>query len=390
MDKLFDKYKALIYQVPTDFIRNIHDTIDWDDRLIAIVGARGVGKSTLVLQHIKLYEDISKTLYVSADDLWFTDHTLYDMADSFYKNGGRSLYIDEIHKYRNWAQEIKNIYDAFPSLRVLYTGSSILDLQKGNADLSRRLVEYHLYGLSFREYLEFGYGIKIPVHNLEQIISQRIEFPYKDYRPLELFKKYIREGYYPYYKSKNYYLRLQQVINRIIEVDIPLATGISVATVAKLRQLLYIIAQSVPFKPNYSKIARDLNVSRNAVADLIIWLSKAELINVLRDDTHGISALGKVEKIYLSNPNIPYAITDSDPDMGNIRETIFLASTKVDYNVVASRDSDFRIGKYTFEVGGKNKKHKQIRQLDEAFIVKDDIEYGHGDVIPLWTFGLLY
>ena len=390
MEKLYEKFKMKLDETPTEYVRHIHDEIEWNDRLVAILGARGVGKTTLVLQHLKLYEEIHTSLYVTADDLWFTRHTLVELAETFYKNGGKVLYIDEIHKYRNWSIEIKNIYDTYSKLRVVYTGSSILDLQKGGADLSRRCLEYKMYGLSFREYLAISKGIEIPIHNLEQVLKQQIEFPTKDYRPIALFKDYLKEGYYPYFQHKGYYLRLTKVINQVIEQDIPKFAELSLGTAEKLKKLLYIIAQSVPFKPNYSKLGRELDIHRNMVNDLAIWLERAQLINILRDDTQGISSLGKVDKIYLNNPNLSYALSDTTPDIGNIRETIFLALTKPNHSVTSSSVADFKIGEYTFEVGGKNKKQKQIQGIEKAYVVKDDIEYGYLNVIPLWAFGLLY
>lgn len=391
MEALQEKFRMLLEETDTGYVRNIHDRIEWDDRLITILGARGTGKTTIVLQHIKLYDNPDTSLYVSADDLWFTAHTLVGLAEMFYKNGGKTLYIDEIHKYRNWSQEIKNIYDSFPKLKVCYTGSSILDLQKGNYDLSRRLLEYRMYGLSFREYLALSKGLNIPVHPLERILDNDIEFPYRDNRPIALFKEYLKSGYYPYFTARNYYLRLGNVINRVIEEDIPRFAELTVSTAEKLKTLLYIIAQSVPFKPNYSKIGRDLDMHRNSIADLMVWLDKAGLINILRDDTGGISLLGKVNKIYLNNPNLAYVLSDKEPDTGNIRETIFLAWFRaMSYNITASAVSDFKVGKYTFEVGGRNKGKQQIHDMKNAYIVKDDIEYGHGNVIPLWAFGLMY
>lgn len=390
MEKLYEKFRLKLEETPTDYVRHIHDKIEWDDPLVSIIGARGVGKSTLVLQHIKLHGEMGTSLYVSADDLWFTNHSIVELAEEFYKNGGKTLYIDEIHKYKNWSTEIKNIYDTYSRLKVVYTGSSILDFQKGGADLSRRRLEYTMPGLSFREYLKLSRGLEIPIHTLEQILSNHIEFPTKEYRPIALFKEYLKEGYYPYFQSKGYYLRLLSVINRVVEDDIPKFAELSPATAEKLKKLLYIIAQSVPFKPNYSKLGRDLDTHRNSVSDLVIWLDKAELINILRDDTHGISALGKVDKIYLNNPNLSYALSDTTPDMGNIRETIFLAMLKVTHIVTSSSVSDFKTGNYTFEVGGKNKRQKQIQGMENAYIVKDDIEYGYQNIIPLWAFGLLY
>lgn len=390
MRTLVAKYRNILKNVDTSYVRNIHNTIPWDDRLIAILGARGVGKTTLVLQHIKLYEDIDTTLFVYADDLWFSTHSLVALAEMFYTNGGRVLYIDEIHKYRNWSQEIKNIYDQYPDLKVRYTGSSILDLQKGSHDLSRRVLEFQMHGLSLREYIALHYGVEIPIHTLEQVVANKVEFPYADYRPVALFKEYLRQGYYPYFKEAGYELRLTKTINAILEVDIPRFAELSISTSDKLKTLLYIIAQSVPFKPNYSKIARDLDMHRNAVADLMVWLDKADLINILRDDVEGYKLLGKVNKIYLNNPNLAYVLSDEEPNIGNIRETIFLAWLRVTHKVTASSASDFKVGKYTFEVGGRKKGQHQIKDIEHAYVVKDDIEYGHLNEVPLWAFGLLY
>lgn len=390
MKTLIAKFRNILKNVDTSHIRNIHDTIAWDDRLIAILGARGVGKTTLVLQHIKLYEETDTTLFVYADDLWFSTHSLVSLAEEFYKNGGQTLYIDEIHKYKNWSQEIKNIYDTYPDLKVRYTGSSILDLQKGSHDLSRRVLEYQMHGLSFREYIAINYGTSIPKHTLEEVLSNKINFPYNEHRPIAIFKEYIKKGYYPYFKDNEYDLRLENTVNAILEVDIPKFAELSVSTADKLKILLYIIAQSVPFKPNYSKIARDLNMHRNYVSDLMIWLDKANLINILHDDVEGYKLLGKVSKIYLNNPNLAYALSDDEPNIGNIRETIFFSWLRVTHNVTASSVADFKIGKYTFEVGGKRKGQYQIKDIDNAYIVKDDIEYGHSNEIPLWAFGLLY
>lgn len=390
MRTLIDRYRMLLEETSTDYVRDIHNSIDWNDHLIAIMGARGVGKTTLVLQHIKLHEDINKTLFVYADDVWFSAHSLFDLAESFYKEGGKALYIDEIHKYNNWSQEIKNISDSFPRLKVCYTGSSVLDLQKGSHDLSRRLLNYHMHGLSFREYLSLSKGIEVPEHTLEQILAGEINFPFDRYRPIELFKEYLKEGYYPFFRRSGYYLRLTHVINTVIEQDIPKFAELTISMAEKLKTLLYIIAQSVPFKPNYTKIAQDLGTNRNVVSDLVVWLEKAGLINILRDDTKGIKLLGKVNKIYLNNPNLAYALSDDVPNIGNIRETIFLAWLRVGHKITASSVSDFKVGDYTFEVGGKKKGKAQVKDVRNAYIVKDDIEHGFKEVVPLWAFGLLY
>lgn len=390
MRTLIDRFRILLSETSTDYVRDIHNTIAWDDNLIAILGARGIGKTTLVLQHIKLHENIDKSLFVYADDIWFSSHTIFELAETFYKDGGEALYIDEIHKYSNWSQEIKNIADIFPKLRVCYTGSSVLDLQKGSHDLSRRVLEYHMYGLSFREYLSIGKGIDVPKHSLEQILSGEIDFPFDKHRPIALFKEYLKEGYYPFFIKKGYYIRLNNVINTVVEQDIPRFAELSLSMSAKLKTLLYIISQSVPFKPNYTKIAKDIDTNRNVISDLMVWLEKAGLINILRDEVHGIKLLGKVNKIYLNNPNLSFALSDEMPNIGNIRETIFFTLLRVNHKITASSVSDFKVDNYTFEIGGKGKGKSQIHGVENGYIVKDDIEHGYKETIPLWAFGLLY
>lgn len=390
MEKLIEKSRIKIAEVSADYVRQIHDEIAWDDRLVAIVGARGVGKTTMILQHIKLHDNAPTALYVTADDLWFTSHTLVELADVFYKNGGRTLYIDEVHRYPKWSVELKNIYDAYSRLKVVYTGSSILDIRRGGADLSRRQLEYTMYGLSFREYLLLSHGIDLPVYTLDDVVAQRIEFPAGEHRPIALFKEYMREGYYPFFRQRDSHTRLQQVVNQVLEVDIPKFAELTLTTIEKLKRLMYVVAQSVPFKPNYSKLGRDLECHRTSVSDLMLLLEKSHLVQILRDDSFGVSSLGKVDKIYLGNTHLAYALNDSVPNVGNLRETVFLTSVKPKYDVMASSVADFKVGKYTFEVGGRNKKQKQIQGVDDAFVVKDDIEYGYQNVIPLWAFGFLY
>lgn len=389
MEQLRIKYREKIKDTNLDFVRYLEKEIEWDARLISILGPRGVGKTTMLLQHIKLQGNEEKSLYVSADDLYFSKHNLIDLARAFYLQGGKWLYIDEIHRYNNWAQEIKNIYDDLPHLNVIYTGSSILDLEKGGADLSRRKLQYHMYGMSFREYLALGYGIEAPVATFEDIIKGNVSLP-RDIRPLEFFQKYLKEGYYPFFKEKGYLSKINEIINLTVEVDIPAFANLNPSTGMKIKKLLYIIAQSVPFKPNMSKIAADLGISRSTLADGFTYLEKSGLITQLRTDIEGISLLGKVDKVYLENTNLAYALTETEPNKGNLRETFFFTSTKVGFKPKASRVSDFTIDKYTFEVGGKSKGAKQIEGLENAYIVKDDIETAGLFTIPLWTFGMMY
>lgn len=390
METLYRTFHLQLEHTSTSFVRFLHDRIAWNSRLIAILGARGVGKTTLLLQHIKLYEKIDEVLFVTADDFYFTVHRLFDLAYQFFSNGGKRLYIDEIHKYKDWSRELKNIYDQIPGLSVVYTGSSVLDLEKGGADLSRRKVEYKLPGLSFREYVNLSQGWNLPPYSLDEILAGKVSFPFEKERPLKLFKEYLSTGYYPFFAETEYPLRLRSVISQMVESDIPVFAEMNIASSVKLKKLLYALAQSVPFKPNYAKLERDLEISRNTLPDYINYLEKAGILNLLRERAQGMKLLEKVEKIYLNNTNMAYILSDATPDIGNIRETAFFAWLRVEHFITSSPVSDFEIDGRTFEVGGKNKTQRQIKQAAEGYIVKDDIEHAYQNVIPLWMFGFVY
>lgn len=276
-----------------------------------------------------------------------------------------------------------------PELKVVYTGSSILELETGEADLSRRKLEYRMTGLSFREYLAIFRGYHLPVYSLDDILNHKVDFPYDKERPLLLFKEYLQQGFYPFFKEKGYLIRLQSIINQTLENDIPTFAKMNMTTTQKIKRLLYIIAQSVPFKPNFTKLATLLDLNRNTVSDLMRYLEKAGMISQLRAGTEGIRLLGKVDKVYLNNTNLAYALSDNTPDIGNVRETMFFTTMKAFYPIVSSSVSDFLIGDYTFEIGGK-KTQKQVRDVENAYVVKDDIEYGMRNIIPLWMFGFIY
>lgn len=391
MEKLIQRYNDQINRTDTCFVRYLQNEVNWNAKLNAILGARGVGKTTLIFQHIKLSNQRNVSLVVFADDIYFSKNTLLDLADTFYKNGGKYLYIDEIHKYPNWSTEIKNIYDQIPDLNIVYTGSSILDLEKGGADLSRRQLKNYMYGMSFREWLEMEKGIKLPQLSLEQIIENEISFPYTDFRPLPLFKEYLNRGYYPFYKDINYNERLIAVIEQTLEVDIPQFAGLSVGVMRKLKQLMQIISQISPFKPNYSDLARDISVNRSDLKDYLFYMEKSGMIQSLVSSEKGLNLLSKVEKIYLDNTNLMTALSNEATNIGNMRETFFFNQLKVKNQVTSSPVSDFLVNnKYTFEIGGRKKGKKQIKDIDNSYIVKDDIEYAYSNVIPLWAFGLNY
>ena len=389
MERLYEQFRRLIERTDTTFVRYLHDQVIWNNRLTAIVGARGVGKTTLLLQHIKLYNDLQDTIYINADDIYFSENKLFDFASTFYKNGGKHLYIDEVHKYSSWSKELKMMYDYFPDMQVIFTGSSILDIYRGSDDLSRRALTYHLEGMSFREYLNISLGLQLSAYSLEDIVANKVQIPSIEH-PLPLFKDYLERGYYPFYKEPDYFERLRNVIGLTLETDIPTFANMNISTARKLKQLLFIISQSAPFKPNLSKIGEMLDVHRNQVTDFLFYLEKAGIIAQLRNATKGIRLLGKIEKIYLGNTNLIYAIGEGNPDIGNIRETIFFNQMKVRNNILASDKSDFSIADYTFEVGGKNKTKKQISDIQNAYVVKDDIEFGYMGTIPLWAFGFNY
>ncbi|WP_418698571.1 ATP-binding protein [Bacteroides sp.] len=390
METLYRTFKLQLEHTSTTFVRFLHDRIAWNSRLIAVLGARGVGKTTLLLQHIKLYDNLDEVLFVTADDFYFTTHRLFDLAFQFFSSGGKRLYIDEIHKYKGWSRELKNIYDQIPELNVVYIGSSVLDLEKGGADLSRRKVEYKLPGLSFREFVNLSQGWNLPSYSLDEILSGKVDFPSEEERPLKLFKEYLAVGYYPFFRETEYHLRLRSIIAQMVESDIPIFADMNVASSVKLKKLLYALAQSVPFKPNYAKLERDLEISRNTLPDYVNYLEKAGIINLLRERVQGMKLLEKVEKIYLNNTNMAYALSDATPDIGNIRETVFFSWMRVGYFVTSSSISDFEIDGRTFEVGGKNKTQRQIKQAKEGYVVKDDIEYVYQNTIPLWMFGFVY
>lgn len=388
MEKLYELFYAKLDETPTHFLRYLHNRINWDNRMIAILGERGVGKTTLMLQKIKL-DGAKHTLYFGADNVYFSQHTLFDTANEFYRKGGQRLYIDEIHKYPSWSAELKMIYDYCPQLQVVVTGSSILDLYKGTADLSRRIISYTLVGLSFREFLAMAKGIVLPPASLEEILRHEVRFPAGE-RPLALFDDYLKMGYYPFWKETDFATRLTNVINQTVENDIPTYAKMNISTSRKLKQLLFIISQSVPFKPNYTEIGAAMECDRGTVADLAFYLEKARMLMSLRHQEDGMKNYGKPEKIYLGNTNLIYALSEGKPEVGNLRETFFLSQMQVNQEVFASKAADFLINGKTFEVGGKNKNKKQIAEVKDAFVVKDDIEYGYENTIPLWHFGMGY
>lgn len=389
MEQLFEYFKRKLHDTPTELIRYKYEEIEWGGHAFGLVGPRGVGKSTMLLQHIKTQLKAKDTLYVSADHLYFTSHTLVELADRFYKMGGKHLFIDEIHKYDGWSTEVKQIFDSYSDLQLVISGSSILEITKGMADLSRRVPIYEMQGLSFREYLHLFHSIKMDVVKMEKLLQHEYDIPGIEH-PLPLFHDYLRQGYYPFGSDAAYDIELMQVVVQTMESDIPLYLNTNVSVGRKLKQLLMVVAESVPFKPVMQKLADVTSINRNYIQDYLMYMERAGMIAQLRDAVGGIRGLGKIEKVYLDNTNLIYVLAPKRADIGNIRETFFMNQMRVIGDVRCSPVSDFLVDDMTFEIGGRKKGQKQISEVSNGYVVKDDIETGYANVIPLWAFGLLY
>ena len=397
MDSLVEKHLQKISYTKTDFIRSIVDKIEWDSRLIGIKGSRGVGKTTLLLQYIKMhYGTSSKALYVSLDNIWFSENKLSELVSRFVSKGGEHLFLDEVHKYPSWSQKIKNIYDDYPNLQVVFTGSSLLEILNARADLSRRAIVYHMQGLSYREYLAMYHKVELAPVTLDQILSNHINISAEvisRIKPLQHFSDYLKNGYYPFYQEKpsQYYQKIEEVVNMILEIELPLLRAVEIAYIQKIKQLLQIISQSAPFVPNVSKLSERIGISRNTLISYLYYLDEVRLINALYKEAGGITKLQKPDKLYLENTNLAYSLGSDNTEIGNMRETFFINQLIRGHKVTYSEKSDFIIdNKFTFEIGGKKKGNKQIADIENSYIVADGIEYGSGNKIPLWMFGLLY
>ena len=391
--KFYNKYA--LTQISN--VRSFINSIDWTNRFIGIKGSRGIGKTTLILQYLKMnYKTDNKVLYVSLDDLYFVENSLYSLADDFHKKGGELLAIDEVHRYSNWAIELKNIYDDMPNLKVIFTGSSLLHLQKAKADLSRRAVMYDMPGLSLREFLIFETGKTFKVYSLSEILDNHIEIAIEiitQLKPLAYFDKYLNYGYYPFYKEnlKSFHSKLDSTVLTVLEVDIPQFALIQTGNIIYLKKLLAIISNSVPFKPNLKSLSERTGISLNTMKIYLKLLNDADLLQMLYVQDKGINSLNKPEKIYLNNPNLMNNRGDRNVNIGNLRETFFYNQVKINNIVNAAKQTDFIVNnKYTFEIGGKNKKQKQIEGIGNAYVVKDNIEIGSDNIIPLWIFGFMY
>lgn len=397
MDRIYKTYGRLLAATDLGFTRYLYDKINWDNKLIVIKGAKGVGKTTMLLQHIlKTFPDKQKALYVSLDHIWFARHSLIDLAEYHYTHGGTHLFLDEVHKYKGWQQEIKNIYDSYPDLHVVVTGSSMLRLEESLVgDLSRRHRQYTLEGLSFREYLELEQVVHLPVLSLETVLNdhfmQASQITSK-VKVLGYFEKYIEAGYYPFYREEGdgFYDRLQQVIDTIINTEIPSVSNIEYDSVYKAKLLLAVLAESSPYTLNISGLCNTLQASRNNVLKLLDLMDKAALVRRLYSANIGMNMLTKPEKVLFANTNLMYCLTPRADD-GTMRETFLASQLAVAHKLSMPRQGDIVAdGRWLFEVGGKNKGFSQIKGIENSYVVADKIDIGHGSKIPLWLFGMLY
>lgn len=396
-----DKFREITFNkaesVGSAFIRFLYQKIDWRDRLIGIRGARGAGKSTLMLQRIMLTNSLETSLYISLDDMFFLTNSLTHVVDHYYKIGIRLFFLDEVHRYPTWSREIKSLYDNYPEVKIVFTGSSVVEIFKGQADISRRAVFYDLPGMSFREFLMLDKGVQTSVLKFEDILNNHVaisrELKSKVDIPIGLFKRYLSLGYYPYFieNENNYHQRLLNTVNLILETDLPSVEHITYASVRKIKALLYIIAQSVPFKPNISALSQKVESKRETVLQYLDFLERATLLKLLRSSKQGMVQLNKPEKIYLDNPNLIYALTDGKEEIGNVRETFFMNQLSQQHKVTFPERGDFMIDDaYVIEVGGQGKTNRQIQKVTQSYVAADDLETGSGNKIPLWLFGFLY
>ena len=389
-------YRNKLSAVGTTFHRGLYTKIDWDDRLIGIKGPRGSGKTAMLLQRIKEnFEDKGQALYISLDNLWFASHNLMDLVDYHYTHGGTHLFIDEVHHLPYWQTLLKNIYDDFPTLHVVYTGSSMLRIDHSQGDLSRRQIVYHLPGLSFREYLEFEGLYKCEPLELEDLLKDHVkiaEAVCEKIKVVPAFEKYLKRGYYPFYKEvkKGYAMRLQQVVNQVIENDYPAIDEVSMSTIRKTKKMLMLLAEKVPQTPVMTELYAQLDTDRNQGLKMMHALERGGLLGLLSSEAKSFKGLARPDKIFLNNPNLMYALT-SRPEIGTVRETFFFNQLSQTQTVTFPKKGDFAVnGKYLFEVGGKNKGFDQIKDIENSYLAVDGIEVGYHNRIPLWVFGMIY
>ncbi len=392
MKNLIVKSNRKVSLIKEKFKRSIYDEIHWNERLILLLGYRGVGKTTLLLQRLQEYG--KKGIYFSMDDLYFETNRLVNIVEELYALGYRAFFIDEVHRYAHWSKDIKQLYDDFHDIQLISTGSSILEVAKGQSDLSRRATVYRLEGLTFREFITFEKKIELPILTFDSILKHHTEFSSELSELIHWekdFRKYLKYGYFPFYwENKNsYYSKLSETIQLVIDMDIAPFEDLNYATVRTMKKLLYVISQSVPFVPNITKLSEQLEAPRNTILRLLDLLHQAKIIQLLYSEKEKLSYLKKPEKIFLENTNFMYLLSDENTNIGSIRETFFFNQLSKKHQVTASRWGDFLIdGQYTFEIGGSNKTYHQIKGVPKSYLALD-IENGTGNKIPLWLFGMM-
>lgn len=395
---LFETSERLIGDASLGFHRYLYDGIDWNEDLICIKGPKGTGKTTLILQHMKETFGASsdKAVYFSLDNVWFADHEPIDAIDYFYKNGYTHLFMDEVHHCPKWSQVIKTAVDSYPGIRIAYSGSSILKIDKGQADLSRRETVYNLKGLSFREFLAYEGLWAFPAVGLGDLRENHRKIASDICRKLKilpLFKRYLKSGYYPFYKKSPAHFadRLAEVVNTVMTVDLPAVEGVTPPTVRKARKMLMVLARSCPQQPNMSELYRQLETERNMGLRLLEALERAELFVGLDVRAPKLKHLSRPEKIFLGDTNLMNALVPQ-PDIGAVRETFFVNQLRAaGHSLSVPEQGDFVVDdEALFEVGGEKKGFAQIKDLGDSYVVSDDIEVGIGNRIPLWLFGFLY
>ena len=396
LQPLYDSYHRKIAKIDLRFKRYLYSQINWKARIISIKGARGVGKTTLLLQHIlESYEDIDQTLYASLDNLWFATHSLMDLVDWADRHGISRLYLDEVHRYEGWSQALKNIYDDYPDISIVYTSSSLLVLDNATVDMSRRQTPYTLYGLSFREYLELEGIFKTGMIPLDDILEHHVKKAMDIVASIKvapLFEAYLSHGYYPFYREslEDFPSRLRETVTVVIDSDLPAVENVTYETLQKAKKLLMIISEHVPFEPNMSALWRQLSTDNESGLKMLYALDKAQVLALLTAKTKNYKSLTKPDKIFLGNPNLMHALCPK-VDKGNERETFFISQLRVLHDVHYPKQGDFFIDdRYLFEVGGKGKTFEQIADLPDSYLAVDDTEVGSGSRIPLWLFGFLY
>lgn len=397
MEELISNSRSQITKTDDNFRRFLFDEIDWDQRLIGVKGARGTGKTTLLLQSLKKSEyPFSQKLYFSLDDLYFTRNTLIGTVADLYKKGIKVIVLDEVHKYPTWSREIKNLYDRYRDLKILFTGSSIVDISTQEGDLSRRALMYELPGLSFREFLELKHGLVFTAIKFKDILTAQQDvmdhFP-PDFKPYRFLDDYLQKGYYPFFAEdeKNYHLRLRQLVRLIVEYDMAELKGFDVRHAKKMLQLLSVVAQQVPFKPNITKLSQKTGIHRNSIVNYLYFLKEARLIDLLTAAGKSVAVLQKPEKIYLDNTNLLFTLSDEKPEIGTVREVFVNNQLRKAHQVQIPEKGDFLVdNSTTLEVGGKGKTQKQIENTENSYLVRDGIEVPFGNTLPLWIFGFLY